>query len=1012
MGGRDSFASNILIAAFIIISSAPFTGLLTPVEGADPRGYVSEGQDNDVSNNDDFSRAQEIASGDYLDGTTGFGDVHRIDTYVIRNVSAGKIINASLQITNFNSQALLLSGWNKYHNDVLAWSNREDTPDRRVWEAISFLCVVTGDYYIQLKPIAGSGTVNYRLNTQVSDAENITSKVGNGGVFGPAIQGIVSSNKWYPSHWYRFQMSGEQTGLNDYLYANLTLPGAPDQRLMADLYVRDLQPETWSYWLNHSWWLDSFVQYEEVHAAACYPGLRWYYLDVQAANSSGTRSENYELRLTKTVIDSDGDNHPRTATPVSPAPGNATVRKTGSLVRGPDMFDWYKVYLFQNEGVGVNLTLNEKSSAIFRLSIYRDNLTATTPEKGYDLMSSWTNKPADTVLNRVNAVATNISQEGWYYIAAIAQIGLLPSNVNYLADWTVQTAWAKYTLDITMIPHWSPPVVQYAPGTIIIEEDGTDSSLELNFTGSNHGVFFDPDFLRVGDALNFSCSENPNLEITINSTSVDLEATVTIRPGTDWNGETEITLGCTDLQGYSCSTVARVSVTPVNDPPYAKGSLPDFCVPEGAVNASRKQIGLQDYFSDPDIGPFGGDNLAFSVSNASFPAWIDIDRLVFGPAPDYPGYDNTTVLLTVKAADTAALAVALTMNITVLDNSTPPPPPPPPDRPPVFNSSASQLEMLEDTVRNMDMRTLFWDPDGDLLNFSYLNGASANLTVTLPANGTLTIRPAQDYFAARETLVLRAADPQGLTTIGELMVRIINVNDPPRFIDAVMTPNPKVEIRINECEPISFRSMAADADNAASELRISWSVDGRDMNVSAWDFNWTTGFNDSGPHTVKARVSDGQAPAETTWRITIVDVNRPPVILDIMPLDGTVAPAGSLISFRASASDPDNDPLRFVWRLSNGTVLRDEIGAASSFARYLPEGSSYIITLNVSDGKDGLATSSFTVEIERSSLPPLTGSNDWTPTFIVLGLVATAAIGGLIAMGLRRRGRQPGRYLI
>ncbi len=60
-------------------------------------------------------------------------------------------------------------------------------------------------------------------------------------------------------------------------------------------------------------------------ASACSPGTCWYYLLVQAYNSTGGRSEYYELRLTKTSIISDGDNHPRNATPAWPEPGKTTT---------------------------------------------------------------------------------------------------------------------------------------------------------------------------------------------------------------------------------------------------------------------------------------------------------------------------------------------------------------------------------------------------------------------------------------------------------------------------------------------------------------------------------------------------------------------------------------------------------------------------------------------------------------------------------------------------------------
>ena len=436
---------GIAIALIMVVSSLGLTHVSFGASADSGRTVYIEQQDDDTVNNDNFidpiaapstTWAQEVVSmspDEYLVGNTGLGDPHRIDNYVLKDVPAGTVINASVRITNFNNQALLVSGWNKYHQDNLAWSNREDNPDRRQWEAVSFMCVVTGDYYIQVKPIAGQGTDIYWLNVQMFDPQDITSKIGSGGAYGQTISGQASSLKWYPGTWYKFQLTGEQNNMNDYLYVNMTEPGSPTERLQGDIYVTNLEPETWSYWLNQSWWLDSFVQYEEVHVAACQEGTHWYFMDIQAYNTTGGRSENYELRITKTLIESDGDNHPTTATPVTYEMGKTTVRKTGSVIRGPDMFDWYKVDLSVGEGVSANLTLTEKATAIFRLSIYRDNLTSPFQHKGYDVMSTWTNKPGAEVLSKVNALVTNVSQAGWYYIGVIAQIGLVPWNVTNLA---------------------------------------------------------------------------------------------------------------------------------------------------------------------------------------------------------------------------------------------------------------------------------------------------------------------------------------------------------------------------------------------------------------------------------------------------------------------------------------------------------------------------------------------------------------------------------------------------
>ena len=995
MGSKaGAVSSGLLIALMMVVGTLGITNLAAAGDGG--RAVVSEGSDNDGSNNDDYITAQEFTSGDFLLGTTGLGDMHRIDMYVLKNVPAGKVINASLEIINFNTQpgqgqCLIVEGWNRYHIDHLAWSNREDNPERRRWEAVSFLCVVTGDYYITVKPVAGGGTTSYKLHAQVFDPEDITSKIGSGGAFGTTIPGKVSSLKWYPGHWYKFTMTGEQNGMNDYLYVNMTEPGAPDQRLWGDIYVRNLEPESYSYWLNHSWWLDSFVQYEEVHAAAAYEGPRTYYMDIQAFNTSGQRVEDYELRLTKTLVESDGDNHPKLATPVTYESGKTTVRKYGNVTRGPDMFDWYKVYLNKGEGVSANLTLMEKGVAIFRLSIYRDNKTSSLPEPGYDLMSSWTNKPAETVLNRVNALTTNVSQEGWYYIGVIAQIGLVPSNISNLCDWTAQTAWARYMLDITLPDRTVPPNIVNEPPQINMPEGGTDTSLKLNYTGSNSGIFADADMAKEwGDSLTFTSGGNPDFEIMISPNSEDLEATASIKPNKYWNGEANITFTATDLYGKSSSIVVHVRVTQVNDPPLVRARVPDFTIFEGSINNTMKEIDLFNVFEDPDFPPFGDDNLTFTVDTSQFPAEIRDNKLTFGTAPSFPGKENHIVTVTITATDKGSLTANQVVNITVINLN----------RPPDYNESANKIEILEDEVSYFDLHRMFENPEGDPLTFIYLGGATDNLTVEVAPNGTAVFRPAPDYFTSQEIIRIKACPPDGANATGELIIRIRNVPDVPYVV--LMVPDPLEEINIDEDFTVTFLVTAADVDNKTSELRYAWYIDDvEEARPGNSSLTWRPGFDDAGPHVVKVRISDGLSYIDAGWNVTVQNVNQVPIILDIWPLNNTDVEYNAKITFRAEATDSDGDALTFYWRLSDGTLLKTQTGTTTStFSKVLAGGKQHIIVLEVQDGHGGVARQY--IHIKVGPQPPSEPSGICAPMLLV---AAPFALTAATASFWRRNGR-------
>ncbi|OYW72491.1 MAG: hypothetical protein B7Z37_24695 [Verrucomicrobia bacterium 12-59-8] len=69
--------------------------------------------------------------------------------------------------------------------------------------------------------------------------------------------------------------------------------------------------------------------------------------------------------------------------------------------------------------------------------------------------------------------------------------------------------------------------------------------------------------------------------------------------------------------------------------------------------------------------------------------------------------------------------------------------------------------------------------------------------------------------------------------------------------------------------------------------------------------------------------------------------------------------ARQLVSFSATASDADNDPLVYAWDLGSQFTIADGSGITPAFAF----GGSYTITLRVSDGRGGLSTLTQTINV-------------------------------------------------
>jgi hypothetical protein len=96
-------------------------------------------------------------------------------------------------------------------------------------------------------------------------------------------------------------------------------------------------------------------------------------------------------------------------------------------------------------------------------------------------------------------------------------------------------------------------------------------------------------------------------------------------------------------------------------------------------------------------------------------------------------------------------------------------------------------------------------------------------------------------------------------------------------------------------------------------------------------------------------------------------VNNPPAITDLHADTMIVQPLGTS-NIICTATDPDGDHLTYRWTTGGGTV--DGSGASATWTAPVSPGS-YLITVVVSDGKDGAISRDITVTVpEKPNNPP------------------------------------------
>ncbi len=144
------------------------------------------------------------------------------------------------------------------------------------------------------------------------------------------------------------------------------------------------------------------------------------------------------------------------------------------------------------------------------------------------------------------------------------------------------------------------------------------------------------------------------------------------------------------------------------------------------------------------------------------------------------------------------------------------------------------------------------------------------------------------------------------------------------------------------------------------------------------DYRYTPTFDDSGDKEVKIRVTNAKGKfVEDTFKITVNDVNRPPM-LDIP--DQTMNEGETLtLNLNDYADDPDEDDLTFtlvsgVGEITGATyTYTPDYDVLKKVREYDPAAESidFEVSISANDGKDGEATSTFTISVTDVNRPPV-----------------------------------------
>ncbi len=427
-------------------------------------------------------------------------------------------------------------------------------------------------------------------------------------------------------------------------------------------------------------------------------------------------------------------------------------------------------------------------------------------------------------------------------------------SFNYrVCDFGFVTLCATATVNIVITAVNDAPFVANPIGDIVIDEDGSIPSIDLDT------VFSDVE----GDGLTYTATSSATSVVTTSITG----SVLTLTLGTNANGQATVTVIATDGAG-NVSDVFTILVNAVNDAPVADD--------QSVSTAEDTTVTVTLSAFDAD-----GDVLTYSVvagpTHGTLTGTAPV--LIYTPAADYFGPDSFTFKVNDGTVDSNTATVAVT--VTPVNDA------------PV--ASGQVVTTAEDTAKALVLSAS--DVDNDTLTYSVVAGPThGTLTGTAPV---LIYTPAADYFGP-DGFTFKVNDGTVDSNTATVAITVTSVNDAPVASGQVVTTAE------DSAKAVVLSASDVDGDTLAY-LVVAGPTHGTLSGLGA-NRTYTPAADYFGPDSFTFKVNDGTVDSNTaTVAITVTPVNDAPVASgQVVTTAEDTAKALVL-----SASDVDADPLAY-----------------------------------------------------------------------------------------------------
>ncbi|MFB6286500.1 MAG: cohesin domain-containing protein, partial [Candidatus Bipolaricaulia bacterium] len=192
------------------------------------------------------------------------------------------------------------------------------------------------------------------------------------------------------------------------------------------------------------------------------------------------------------------------------------------------------------------------------------------------------------------------------------------------------------------------------------------------------------------------------------------------------------------------------------------------------------------------------------------------------------------------------------------------------------------------------------DPDGDDVSFA-LTQAPQGATID-SASGDFSWTPSLSQADSTYQIDVRASD--GVAT-SDTSFAVMVTNDPPQFTSVPEDTSATVG------NTLTATVEANDPNGNDVSFALTQAPQGAAIDSASGDFSWTPDSTQAdSTYNIGVRASDGQAASDTSFAVTVQELNDPPQFTSV-PGDDTTA-VNEEVTATVAASDPEGDDVSFA----------------------------------------------------------------------------------------------------